>query len=137
MEVGRVHLDRVSQSAFLTFDIISSQHFFPIRHYVPFGIYCIQHYFPSTFLPFDIMSHLVYFLSSFLCPFVVLFHLMFCLFNVFFTIQGFVCQHFFPFNILSINVFYRRGFYLDILWVNLSTNQNPDLPGPVLKPKRD
>ncbi len=120
------NIDNDAYAVLITFGVISRKHFFPIWHYVPFGISYFRHYFHSTFLPFDIMSQ-----SAFLTfDIISIWHFTIRRFVLptFLTIWHFVCRHFVQFDVLSFDVFYRQRFLLQHL-VGEPYTQGRDLLG--------
>ncbi len=111
--------DVFSRWLLLIFDILSMSEFlhsileyfqltfFIFWHVVPVEVFYIVRFSQSTFFTFQRFVLVDVFLSSIFCPSRHLFHSTFC------PIQCF------PFNVLSIEVFYRRlFFYFDISSVN-------------------
>jgi hypothetical protein len=104
-------------SLYITFDIISSRHFFTIWHYIPFGVNYILHYFQLTFstfchfVPFGVITFVLMSFRHYL-PFNILSFQRFWLFNVFsinllshltFCLLTFFTIGIFYFEILSVN----------------------------------
>ncbi len=109
--------DIMSYSAFIIFDIICSQHFFTLWHYVPFGVYYIRHYFQWHFLLFDILSR-----SAFI-TFVLMSFCYYLPFNILYF-QCFFCRPFVPLDVLSIDVFTVSVFYFNILlWIHFGSQK--------------